>query len=249
MKPFYKRAAPYLLAAAVLVPTLALLGIYQGGRIVMDSRQPGMAAGKSDASAQVGTRAERMCSIDITDYFLIGYLGLLGLALLARGARAHSRAPRRHDQPVLRQRPDGAGAQGPERAGGQPAQQRAACQRLRRPRPLLDLPHPHHRRLQRAARTVAARGLRARPGRRHAIPRSASPASCGRTTTCRSSSCSCRTRRRPMRMRRTRRGSARSAISSACSSTCAARPSWRRSGCRSTPCSSSTVFSARCRRR
>src|SRR6476661_5660666 len=29
MKPWFKRAAPYLLAAAVLVPTLALLGFYQ----------------------------------------------------------------------------------------------------------------------------------------------------------------------------------------------------------------------------
>ena len=30
MKPFFKRAAPLLLAAAVLVPTLAMLGLYQG---------------------------------------------------------------------------------------------------------------------------------------------------------------------------------------------------------------------------
>src|SRR5437588_613664 len=37
MKPFYKKAAPYLLATALLVPTLSLLGIYQGGRNVLDS--------------------------------------------------------------------------------------------------------------------------------------------------------------------------------------------------------------------
>ena len=35
MKAFYRRAAPFLLAAAVLIPTLALLGIYQGGRSVI----------------------------------------------------------------------------------------------------------------------------------------------------------------------------------------------------------------------
>src|SRR6202047_3421372 len=35
MKAFFKRAAPFLLAAAVLVPTLALLGLYQGGRSVV----------------------------------------------------------------------------------------------------------------------------------------------------------------------------------------------------------------------
>ncbi len=32
LKPFFNRAAPYLLSAAVLIPTLAMLGIYQGGR-------------------------------------------------------------------------------------------------------------------------------------------------------------------------------------------------------------------------
>src|SRR6185312_9572394 len=41
MKAFYKRAAPFLLAGAVLVPTLAVLGLYQGGRgIARDSASP-----------------------------------------------------------------------------------------------------------------------------------------------------------------------------------------------------------------
>src|SRR6202171_2473876 len=35
MKAFYNSAAPFLLAAAVLVPTLAMLGLYQGGRSVI----------------------------------------------------------------------------------------------------------------------------------------------------------------------------------------------------------------------
>src|ERR1700753_658772 len=35
MKAFFKRAAPFLFAAAVLIPTLALLGFYQGGRAVV----------------------------------------------------------------------------------------------------------------------------------------------------------------------------------------------------------------------
>lgn len=75
------------------------------------------------------------------------------------------RAARRHDRAVLRQRQDGARPQGPLRAGSEPAPQCAACQRLRRPRPLLDLPHPHHRRSWRPARAVAARGVRAHPCR------------------------------------------------------------------------------------
>src|SRR5881227_3127658 len=35
MKAFYRRAAPFLLAAALLIPTLAMLGLYQGGRAVV----------------------------------------------------------------------------------------------------------------------------------------------------------------------------------------------------------------------
>ncbi len=83
----------------------------------------------------------------------------------ARRARP-CRAARRHDRPLLWQWQDGARGEGTVRARGQPAPQRAACQRLRRPRPLLDLPHPRDRRLQRPAGAVGARGLRAGTGRR-----------------------------------------------------------------------------------
>ena len=37
MRAFYKRAAPFLLAAAVLIPTLSMLGFYQSGRMVIDN--------------------------------------------------------------------------------------------------------------------------------------------------------------------------------------------------------------------
>src|SRR5258708_12383685 len=41
IKAFFKTAAPFLLAAAVLIPTLAMLGLYQGGpRVVHDSGTP-----------------------------------------------------------------------------------------------------------------------------------------------------------------------------------------------------------------
>ena len=87
MKAFYKRAAPFLLAAAVLVPTLAMLGFYQGGRNVVDNDS--VEWRKENLTAQqVGTRAQQQVLDRITDYALIGYLGLVGLALLARGARA-----------------------------------------------------------------------------------------------------------------------------------------------------------------
>src|SRR5580704_4723198 len=88
MKAFYKRAAPFLLAAAVLVPTLALLGLYQGGRSVVDDSDSAEWKTQNLSQRQVGTVAQQDVLEDITEYFLIGYLGLLGLVLLARGVRA-----------------------------------------------------------------------------------------------------------------------------------------------------------------
>jgi adenylate cyclase len=87
MKTFYRRAAPFLLAAAVLVPTLAMLGLYQGGRNVVDSDSVEWRA-ENLSPRQVGTPDEQAVLHDVEDYFLIGYLGLIGLALLARGVRA-----------------------------------------------------------------------------------------------------------------------------------------------------------------
>jgi adenylate cyclase len=87
MKPFFKRAAPFLLAGAVLVPTLALLGLYQSGRIVVnESADPAWRAANLSAD-KVGTPAEVDTLDAITGRFMIGYLGLLGLVLAARGVR------------------------------------------------------------------------------------------------------------------------------------------------------------------
>ena len=90
MKAFYNSAAPFLLAAAVLVPTLAMLGLYQGGRSVIADVNNDAAEWKADnlSRSQVGTLAEQATLDRITDYFLIFYLGLIGVVLLARGVRA-----------------------------------------------------------------------------------------------------------------------------------------------------------------
>jgi adenylate cyclase len=87
MKAFYKRAAPLLLAAAVLIPTLAMLGFYQGGRIVIDSDSVEWRA-ENLTPQQIGTPEEAKVLDRVTDYFLFGYFGLIGIALLARGVRA-----------------------------------------------------------------------------------------------------------------------------------------------------------------
>jgi adenylate cyclase len=88
LKPFFPRAAPYLLAAAVLIPTLALLGIYQGGRSVGFEADDGEWRTHNLTRRQVGTTAEAATLDRITGGFTITYFGLLGLALAARGVRA-----------------------------------------------------------------------------------------------------------------------------------------------------------------
>jgi adenylate cyclase len=87
MKTFYKTAAPYLLAAAILVPTLAMLGLYQGGRNVVESDSVEWRE-ENLKPVQTGTSAEKAILNNVADYFLIGYFALLALALLAKGARA-----------------------------------------------------------------------------------------------------------------------------------------------------------------
>jgi adenylate cyclase len=86
MRAFFKRAAPFLLAAAVLIPTLSMLGFYQSGRMVIDNDSAEWRA-ETQSESQIGTRAEAQVLDRITDYFLYGYFGLIGIALLARGAR------------------------------------------------------------------------------------------------------------------------------------------------------------------
>jgi len=88
LKPFFTRAAPYLLAAAVLIPTLSLLGIYQGGRSVGFEADDGEWRTHNLTRRQVGTTAEAATLDRITGGFTITYFGLLGLALAARGVRA-----------------------------------------------------------------------------------------------------------------------------------------------------------------
>ena len=87
MKPFYKTAAPCLLAAAVLVPTVAMLGLYQGGRNVVDNDSVEWRA-ENLKPAQIGTSAEKAVLNEVENDLLIGYFGLLILALLAKGVRA-----------------------------------------------------------------------------------------------------------------------------------------------------------------
>ncbi len=87
MKSFFAKAASFLLAVAVLVPTLAMLGLYQGGRtVVWQSRSADWQADNL-SRRQVDTPTERDVIDQIVDYFLIGYVGLIGIVFVARGVR------------------------------------------------------------------------------------------------------------------------------------------------------------------
>jgi adenylate cyclase len=87
MKAFYARLAPLLLAAAVLIPTLALLGVYQAGRQVMTASADPEWREKNLSAHQMGTPDEQATLGRIVDGFLVGYLGLIAIVVLARGAR------------------------------------------------------------------------------------------------------------------------------------------------------------------
>ncbi len=88
LKQFFPRAAPYLLAAAVLIPTLSLLGIYQGGRSIEIESDDRDWRAQNLGRPQVGTVAENNALDRIASGLTIGYFGLLGLVLVARGVRA-----------------------------------------------------------------------------------------------------------------------------------------------------------------
>ncbi len=88
LKRFFSRAAPFLLAAAVLIPTLALLGLMQGGREVVHlSHQPEWRAANL-APSRLPTAQQRAILDAIIFWFPIIYAAVLGLILAARGVRA-----------------------------------------------------------------------------------------------------------------------------------------------------------------
>jgi adenylate cyclase len=88
MRSWFKTAAPWLLAAAVLVPTLAMLGLYQSGRIVAEISAAPQWQAAHLGPRNLGTPDQQQTLERIVDAFIIGYLGLIALALIARGIRA-----------------------------------------------------------------------------------------------------------------------------------------------------------------
>ncbi len=87
LRPWYPRAAPALLAAAVLLPALALLGFADGGReAARRAREPGGTARLLQQSPRLG-QAEQATLRQVEDGILGAYVGALILTLIARAGR------------------------------------------------------------------------------------------------------------------------------------------------------------------
>jgi len=85
LKPFFKWAAPYLLAVAVLLPPLAMLGAHHGAQEAIQlAKDPQWRA----ANVHPIPPPQRAVLDDVTlFYFPIFYVGLIGLVFVARGVR------------------------------------------------------------------------------------------------------------------------------------------------------------------
>lgn len=87
-KPYFRKISSLLLALAVILPTLSLLGLYQAGRTVERASAAPEWRADNLSRDKVGTSADQAVIEQIASYSLYGYFGLIGLTLAARGVRA-----------------------------------------------------------------------------------------------------------------------------------------------------------------
>jgi adenylate cyclase len=87
LKPFYPRAANLLLSIAVLLPALALLGFYEGGKETLKSVQDPAWLAVHASAARVGTEAQNAVLLDARTRTLAVLAAALAATLLARSFR------------------------------------------------------------------------------------------------------------------------------------------------------------------
>ncbi|MBO0755204.1 MAG: adenylate/guanylate cyclase domain-containing protein [Bradyrhizobiaceae bacterium] len=110
LKPFYPTYAPLLLAAASLLPVLALLGFLQGGRTVLALANDPAWRAANLAPDQTGTPTQNAVLDDGFRWFLFAFGAAVALAIAARGFRTF----RERTRPLIRLHyPDGRVAQVP----------------------------------------------------------------------------------------------------------------------------------------
>jgi len=86
-KPYFRKISSLLLALAVILPTLSLLGLYQAGKAVERASAAPEWRADNLSRDKVGTSADQAKIEQIVSYTLYGYFALIGLALAARGVR------------------------------------------------------------------------------------------------------------------------------------------------------------------
>lgn len=85
MKPFYKWSSPLLFSVAILLPVLALLGVYESGREVIDFAQE-REWRQQNLRYVTAAQARAIDSVTLF-YFPIAYGGAIVLVFVARGLR------------------------------------------------------------------------------------------------------------------------------------------------------------------
>ncbi|MCJ2135965.1 adenylate/guanylate cyclase domain-containing protein [Methylobacterium sp. J-026] len=88
LRPGFGRAAPVLLALAVLVPVLALLGFVQGGRAILALAQDPAWRATALQPVHVGRPDQVARLAGIRDGMLLTYAGLVAAVVAARGLRS-----------------------------------------------------------------------------------------------------------------------------------------------------------------
>jgi adenylate cyclase len=87
LKPFYPRVKEPLLAAAVLLPTLALLGYYHGGEHTLLLVQDPAWRARNLSPGHIGTPAQNAVLLDERTRLLVALAAALAATILARGFR------------------------------------------------------------------------------------------------------------------------------------------------------------------
>ncbi len=164
LKPFFKWAAPILLAIAVLLPPLAMIGAHHGAREVIElAKEPEWRAQNIKPipprqARRSSTKSRCFISRSVMRRRSCWCSRRAACARCASAGAACSRCPIPNRQVRV--------PKGMSVLEASLRYQNSARQRLRRPRPLLDLPRSRRQRPQRIAAAVRTRGLRAGARRR-----------------------------------------------------------------------------------
>ena len=167
------------------MPTFAILGFIEGGTQVMAMAEDPAWVAQLVAGPSARRRPRTAALID--QMVIVAALGFPGGA--PRGAGGAGRAlalgaPARHRPADLSERPRGRDRARPLGARGEPDRRHPARLGVRRPRPLLDLPHPGSRARRRRLPPPAPRRCKVLRPRRRRRPTCGSPASSARSAIC-----------------------------------------------------------------